>query len=67
MDPITNILDRRLPQPYDWQTLPPHIRERVEALARERATCPDERVEKIDLEWLGVLLPFARPISVSQR
>lgn len=60
MNEITSILDRRLPQPYEWQTLPPHIRERVEALARERATCPDTRVEEIDREWVALLLPFAR-------
>lgn len=37
MDTITSILDRRLPQPYEWEeVLPQRVREQVQGLARAR-------------------------------
>lgn len=63
MDPITSILDARLPQPHAWNSLPAAVRKKADSLSRERADCSDERVEEIDREMIMLLLPYRRGIE----
>lgn len=52
----TSTMDSRLPQPREYQTLAEA--DVLQALAAERNTCTDERVEQIEREMLDILIKY---------
>jgi hypothetical protein len=60
-DPITSILDARLPQPGTdaWKKLPPGVRDSVELGLEFRTFLPDSLVPELDAMILERLIPHA--------
>jgi hypothetical protein len=60
--PIRTILDRRVPQPGEYEAyhVPPILYGALEALYQERKTCPATCGALIDNAILRILLPWIR-------
>jgi hypothetical protein len=57
-DEITSILDARLPQPPEWEDLPPALCGLLRYFAKRRAVCSEHEVELIDRQMLRLLRPY---------
>jgi hypothetical protein len=65
MEPITSILDARLPQPHEWHELPPPLGVILRKLSERRSRCADAQVDAWDRLILTYLMPYRKDCHVS--